>query len=133
MYYVQYAHARICSLIARLAEEGAQVPKAGDVDAAVLNTPEELALIKALAQFPGGDPPGCPGTTIPAALTAIWWHWPVTSTALQRCRIKGEEPQVLGARLKLADTVRSVLANGMGPAGCQRTGEDVIRKGKIPF
>ena len=33
------------------------------------------------------------------------------------CRIKGEEPAVLGARLKLADTVRSVLANGMGLLG----------------
>ena len=33
------------------------------------------------------------------------------------CRIKGEEPAVLSARLKLADTVRSVLANGMGLLG----------------
>ena len=30
------------------------------------------------------------------------------------CRIKGEEPAVLAARLKLADTVRAVLANGLG-------------------
>ena len=33
------------------------------------------------------------------------------------CRIKGEEPTVLSARLKLADTVRAVLANGMGLLG----------------
>ena len=29
------------------------------------------------------------------------------------CRIKGEESAVLSARLKLADTVRAVLANGL--------------------
>ena len=33
------------------------------------------------------------------------------------CRIKGEEPAVLSARLKLADTVRAVLSNGMGLLG----------------
>ena len=117
VYYVQYAHARICSLIARLAEEGAQVPKAGDVDAAVLNTPEELALIKALAQFPEEihlaardyDP-----SRINRYLVALAGDFHRFYNA---CRIKGEEPQVLGARLKLADTVRSVLANGMGLLG----------------
>ena len=117
VYYVQYAHARICSLIARLAEEGAQVPQANDVDAAVLNTPEELALIKALAQFPEEihlsardyDP-----SRINRYLVALAGDFHRFYNA---CRIKGEEPQVLGARLKLADTVRSVLANGMGLLG----------------
>ncbi|MFR6379914.1 MAG: DALR anticodon-binding domain-containing protein [Evtepia sp.] len=41
------------------------------------------------------------------------------------CRIKGEEPVILAARLKLADSVRSVLANGLGLLGVHRTGEDV--------
>ena len=117
VYYVQYAHARICSLIARLADEGAQVPQANDVDAAVLNTPEELALIKALAQFPEEihlaardyDP-----SRINRYLVALAGDFHRFYNA---CRIKGEEPQVLGARLKLADTVRSVLANGMGLLG----------------
>ena len=33
------------------------------------------------------------------------------------CRIKGEEAELLNARLKLADSVRSVLANGLGLLG----------------
>ena len=33
------------------------------------------------------------------------------------CRIKGEEHGLLAARLKLADTVRAVLANGLGLLG----------------
>ena len=33
------------------------------------------------------------------------------------CRIKGEEPALLAVRLKLADTVRAVLANGLNLLG----------------
>ena len=33
------------------------------------------------------------------------------------CRIKGEEPALLAARLKLADSVRAVLANGLNLLG----------------
>ena len=39
VYYVQYAHARICSLVHRLAEEGSPVPAAAGVDAAEFSTP----------------------------------------------------------------------------------------------
>ena len=52
VYYVQYAHARICSLIARLAEEGHLVPDAAAVDPALYATAEEKALIKTLSQLP---------------------------------------------------------------------------------
>ena len=117
VYYVQYAHARICSLIARLAEEGDQVCSAGQVDARLLTAPEELALVKALAQFPEEihlaardyDP-----SRINRYLVALAGDFHRFYNA---CRIKGEESQVLAARLKLADTVRSVLANGLGLLG----------------
>ena len=117
VYYVQYAHARICSLIARLSEEGEKVPSASSVDAAVMTSPEELALIKSLAQFPEElhlaardyDP-----SRINRYLVALAGDFHRFYNA---CRIKGEEHTVLSARLKLADTVRSVLANGLGLLG----------------
>ena len=117
VYYVQYAHARICSLLSRLSEEGEQVPVADAVDASVMSTPEELALIKALAQYPEEihlaardyDP-----SRINRYLVALAGDFHRFYNA---CRIKGEEPAVLSARLKLADTVRAVLANGMGLLG----------------
>ena len=117
VYYVQYAHARICSLIARLAEEGETVPAAEALDAASFTAPEELALVKALAQYPEElhlaardyDP-----SRINRYLAALAGDFHRFYNA---CRIKGEEPAVLRARLKLADSVRAVLANGLGLLG----------------
>lgn len=113
VYYVQYAHARICSLIARLSTEGACVSKAADVDASVLQASEELTLVKALAQFPEElhlaardyDP-----SRINRYLAVLAGDFHRFYNA---CRIMGEAPEVCAARLKLADTVRAVLANGL--------------------
>ena len=113
VYYVQYAHARICSLVSRLAEEGAKVPAAAEVDASLMAAEEELALVKSLAQYPEElhlaardyDP-----SRINRYLSALAGDFHRFYNA---CRIKGEESAVLSARLKLADTVRAVLANGL--------------------
>ena len=111
VYYVQYAHARICSLVARLAEEGAAVPAAAQVDASVFATAEEKALIKNLAQLPEEirlaardyDP-----SRVNRYLLALAGDFHRFYNA---CYIRGEAPEVLSARLKLADSVRAVIAN----------------------
>ena len=117
VYYVQYAHARICSLLANLAGEGDAVPPADGVDAALLATGEERELIKNLAQYPQElrlaardyDP-----SRINRYLTALAGDFHRFYNA---CRIRGEERALRLARLKLADTVRLVLANGLGLLG----------------
>jgi len=118
VYYVQYAHARICTLLKALAAEGYQVRDAADVDFTVLSTPEEKALIKQLAQYPvvvqlaarDYDP-----SFINRYLTELAAAFHKFYNA---CRIKGEAENVLLARLKLADTARAVLKNGMTLIGC---------------
>ena len=117
VYYVQYAHARICSLIARMKEEGAQVPRAAEIDAALMTTPEELALMKTLSQLPEEirlasrdyDP-----SHVNRYLLSLAGDFHRFYNA---CHIRGEEQAVLTARLKLADTVRSVLANCLALIG----------------
>ncbi|HAT78546.1 MAG TPA: arginine--tRNA ligase, partial [Oscillibacter sp.] len=50
IYYIQYAHARICSLLKALEEEGHSV-KPGAVDLSILSSDAEHALIKELSSF----------------------------------------------------------------------------------
>ena len=117
VYYVQYAHARICSLIDRLQEEGNAVPGATEIDPAVLSTEEEQNLIKTLSMLPDEirfaardyDP-----SRINRYLISLAGDFHRFYSAH---RIKGEEPKVLSARLKLAESVRSVLANCLNLLG----------------
>ena len=117
VYYVQYAHARICSLLDNLAAEGAGVPHASAVHPELLETEEEKALVKTLAQYPEEiravardyDP-----SRINRYLTTLAGDFHRFYNA---CRVKGIETRLQAIRLKLADTVRLVLANGMGLLG----------------
>ncbi|MDD6160929.1 MAG: arginine--tRNA ligase [Oscillospiraceae bacterium] len=117
VYYVQYAHARICSLLGRMKEEGAEVKAAAEVDAALLSAPEELALLKNLAEYPEEvrlaardyDP-----SRINRYLTALAADFHRFYNA---CRCMVDDKQLQAARLKLADTVRLVLANGLNLLG----------------
>ena len=117
VYYVQYAHARICSLVARMGEAAVAVCPAGQADASLLAEPEEQALVKALAQYPEEvhqaartyDP-----SRINRYLTGLAGDFHRFYNA---CRCMVDDPCLQAARLKLADTTRQVLANGLGLLG----------------
>ncbi len=117
VYYVQYAHARICSLLKMLAGEGVAPVPAAEVDVSVLNDEAARELIKQLSQYPEElrlaardyDP-----SRINRYLVTLASRFHKFYNA---DRIKGEEARVLNARLKLADTVRSVLENGLDVIG----------------
>ena len=118
VYYVQYAYARICTLLKNLAAEGYSVPRAAEADLSMLNGEEEKALIKQLAQYPA--------VVVLAARdydpSFINRYLSDLAAAFHKfynaCRIKGEAENVLLSRLKLADTARAVLKNGMTLIGC---------------
>ena len=52
VYYIQYAHARICSIFRQLEEQGGNLPQADKVDLTLLKEDIELELIRKLADFP---------------------------------------------------------------------------------
>ncbi|MDO9042871.1 MAG: arginine--tRNA ligase [Desulfocapsaceae bacterium] len=52
VYYVQYAHARICSILRQAGEKGVEKLPLPDVDISLLVEPEELKLLKSMAAFP---------------------------------------------------------------------------------
>ena len=115
VYYVQYAHARICTLISALAAEGHQVPDSADVS--LLSGPEEKELIKQLAALPEElhlaardyDP-----SRLNRYVTELAARFHRFYTV---CRIKGAEPDIQAARLLLADCVRRVIALSLGIIG----------------
>ena len=113
VYYVQYAHARICSLLAALAEAGHAVPQAKDADLTLCSTETERALIKQIAALPDEirlaardyDPSRINRYAIELAACFHRFY--------NACRIKGEPDDVLNARLKLAATTRQALENAL--------------------
>ena len=113
IYYVEYAHARICSLLRALGEEGVTVPAQADVDMALLTGEAEKALLKQIAQF-GEEIKLAARDYDPSHINrylqelAACFHRFYTA-----CRIKGEAAAVRDARLKLADDTRIVLRNGL--------------------
>lgn len=117
VYYVQYAHARICSLIATLKAEGNGVLALCNTDISVLTQHEEHELIKQLSLLPEEiklaardyDPSRINRYVIELAARFHRFY--------NACRIKGESPAILTARLKLADTVRIVIGNCLSILG----------------
>ncbi|MDR2572582.1 MAG: arginine--tRNA ligase [Oscillospiraceae bacterium] len=113
VYYVQYAHARICSLITMLAADGFEVPKIIDTDLTLLNCEVELELIKQISQLPeeirlvtrDNDSSRINKYVIELAARFHKFY--------SACRIKGEQRELLLARLKLADITRIVIKNSL--------------------
>ena len=111
VYYVQYAHARICSLLKKLAEEGVSPRACSQKELSALNTSEEAELIRALARFPQ-EIVDAARSYDPARLTkyavdvATLFHKYYTV-----CRVKGEAEPLMQARLNLCLAARTVIRN----------------------
>ncbi len=111
VYYVQYAHARICSILRKLAEEGVS-PRACTADELdAMDGPFETELIRCLARFPQ-EVVETARSYDPAKLT----KYAVEAATLfhkfyDKCRIRGEAEPLMQARLNLCLAVRTVLRN----------------------
>ena len=114
VYYIQYAHARICSMLGQSAALAEQLPQA---DVGVLVAPTEFALMQRLAEYPGM-------VTLAAHELAphhiAFW--------LRDCaadfhawynaeRVLVDDAGLKLARLRLAQATRQVLANGLALLG----------------
>lgn len=114
VYYIQYAHARICSVINNAGMPAADVAQA---DAALLTAPTEFALMQRLAEFP--QMVALAAQDLSPHHIAFW---------LRDCasdfhawynaeRVLVDDTAVKLARLRLAATTRQVLANGLALLG----------------
>ncbi len=114
VYYIQYAHARICSVINNAGMPAADVATA---DASLLTAPSEFALMQRLAEFP--HVVALAAQELAPHHIAFW---------LRDCasdfhgwynaeRVLVDDTALKLARLRLAATTRQVLANGLALMG----------------
>lgn len=114
VYYIQYAHARICTMIGNSGASAAEIAQA---DTALLTAPSEYALLQRLAEFP--QVVALAAQELAPHHVAFW---------LRDCasdfhawynaeRVLVDEPALKLARLRLAATTRQVLANGLALLG----------------
>lgn len=113
-YYVQYAHARIASVL-RFAAERDLVP--ARVALPILDQPEEIALIRKLAVFPElvrGSAMSREPHRVPSFLMELAAEF---HRFYHACRVVSDDLDRSRARLALAAAARVVLANGLGLMG----------------
>ncbi len=111
VYYVQYAHARICSILKNLGAEGIAPRAVTREELALLTAPEERELIRQLGQLPE-EIITAARQYDPARLT----HYVSEVATLFHkfynvCRVKGEPEPLMQARLALCVAARTVIAN----------------------
>lgn len=114
VYYVQYAHARICSILKNLSAEGIQpVQEAEKRNLNLLKTSEERELIRLLAKYPqeiieaakAYDPARITRYTLDLATLFHKFY--------NACRVKGEDVELMQARLALCLAARITLRNAL--------------------
>lgn len=111
VYYVQYAHARICSILRNLEAEKILPKDYTDCDLSLLNAPEEIELIRHLSILPNEIVEAAKSYD-PARVT----RYSVELATLfhkfySACRVKCDDDGLMYARLCLCIAVKTALSN----------------------
>ncbi len=111
VYYVQYAHARICSILKTLKKDGITPRECSCEELLLLKSSEELELIRHLASYTG-EIISAAKDYDPARIT----RYVITLATLfhkfyNACRVKGEEETLMQARIHLCLAVKTVIHN----------------------
>jgi arginyl-tRNA synthetase len=117
VYYVQYAHARICSILRNAEEKGVSVPEPGKVDLTLLDLPEEKELIRHMAALPEMVE-GAALSMEPHRITTYLRDIATTMHSYYfHHRVLADDARVTGARLAMVLGVRTAIAKALALLG----------------
>ena len=117
VYYVQYAHARICSILRNAKEQEVPIPESGSVDLTLLDLPEEKELIRHMAALPDV----IEGAAVSMEPHRITTYLRDVATTLHSYyyhhRVLTDDDRVTGARLAMVLGVRTAIAKALALLG----------------
>jgi len=108
--YLQYAHARLCS-IERKAD--ARIEELGSADLSLLTEPHAVNLVRSLAQYPDVVMNTLKTREPATVLTYLFKMAHALSSSYDQLQVVGSEPELQKTRLALYEAARQVLWNGM--------------------
>lgn len=114
VFYLQYAHARISSILRKVAEE---YDFSGEAELSLLSHPSEIKLIKTTLKFPETVAAGARLREPHHVINFLNELASAFTSFYHDCRILGEDEKLAQARMALAKATQQVLRNGLGILG----------------
>lgn len=111
VYYVQYAHARICNIVKKLAEENITPRDCTAEDYAKLTAPEEIELINKLASLEDEVVTAAKDYDPSRITRYVYDTAALFHKFYNACKVKSEDESLMQARLALCLAARTVIAN----------------------
>jgi arginyl-tRNA synthetase len=108
--YLQYAHARLCSITRRVSLSPEEIAGA---DLSLLTEPHAVNLIRVISQYPDVVQNTLKTLEPTTILTYLFKMTHTLSSSYDHLRILGSEKELMKARMALYDAARIVLNNGM--------------------
>ena len=113
VYYVQYGHARLCSILHQAKEKGVIRLPLPDVDPSLLAEPEELKLLKSIAAFPGMIEGAALELSPHKVIFFLMELAGLFHSFYNKHKVLTEDAGLTQARLYLVDALRVVFRNGL--------------------
>ncbi len=117
VYYIQYAHARICSVFRTAGEQEVPTPDLAFTDLSLLKEEEEFALIKKILAYPACIEKSALSLEIHRIAFYLQELVSIFHSYYKQHRVVTENRELTMARLLLLDCLRNVIASGLGILG----------------
>ena len=111
VYYVQYAHARICSILRNLSAEGIEPRKCTKDQLTLLKAPEERELIRRISEFTGEIEASAKSYDSARITRYVYDVATLFHKFYNSCRVKNDNADLMQARIALCIAAKTVISN----------------------